>query len=173
MCIAARPSEASQSRIMKQRQASARVTLRRATETPRRPPSPVPCTRTHAFVQVIVEHKAVQAHLDGAVALADLLAAAEGAADAPERQPSVPQEPMSRTASHLRLLRGAARLVGLNAMARRHALEAQLTRLEELRQGVVRKMNSKAVKDSLRELRKYRRPPRAAAQVRCAALLAL
>lgn len=112
-------------------------------------------------MQIIVEHKAVQACLDGAVALAELLAGPAAIAAAP----SLPEEPPSRTASHLRLLRGAARLVGLNAMARRHALEAQLTRLNELRLDVVRKMNSKAVKDSLRELRKYRRPPRAAAQV--------
>lgn len=115
--------------------------------------------------QVIVEHKAVQACLDGSVPLAQLRDGAEAAPESLEPARSLPPEPVSRTASHLRLLRGAARLVGLNAAARRHALQAQLTRLLELRQDVVRKMNSKSVKDSLRELRKYRRPPRAAAQV--------
>lgn len=121
------------------------------------------------LVQVVLDHKAVQVCMDGAVPLAELLAeSASAAADAVAAlaaAPSLPEEPVSRTASHLRMLRGAARLVGLNAAARRHALQAQLTRLEELRKDVVRKMNSKAVKDSLRELRKYRRPPRAAAQV--------
>eukprot|EP00892_Ulva_mutabilis_P009077 jgi/Ulvmu1/6541/UM003_0175.1 len=123
-----------------------------------------------AAMEIIVEHKTIQACLDGAIPLAQLLSgdASDASATAGsmlDREPSLPQEPVSRTASHLRLLRGAARLVGLNATARRHALQAQLTRLEELRQDVVHKMNSKAVKDSLRELRKYRRPPRAAAQV--------
>lgn len=101
------------------------------------------------------------------MALAQLLSdGADGGADAAlGAAPSLPEEPVSHTEGHLRMLRGAARLVGLNAAARRHALQAQLTRLEELRKEVVRKMNSKAVKDSLRELRKYRRPPRAAAQV--------
>lgn len=44
-------------------------------------------------------------------------------------------------------------------------LQEQLERLAELRAQILEKMQSRQVKDSLLELRKYRRPPRAAAQV--------
>lgn len=44
-------------------------------------------------------------------------------------------------------------------------MQEQLERLAELRAQILEKMQSRQVKDSLLELRKYRRPPRAAAQV--------
>jgi hypothetical protein len=45
-------------------------------------------------------------------------------------------------------------------------MQEQLDHLAALRAAVLEKMQSRQVRDSLLELRKYRRPPRAAAQVR-------
>ena len=58
-----------------------------------------------------------------------------------------------------------ARGLCLQARTRRNVLEEQIAKLRELRQAVIAKLGSRQVKDSLMELRKYRRPPRAAAQV--------
>jgi hypothetical protein len=44
-------------------------------------------------------------------------------------------------------------------------VQEQLDGLAVVREQMLEKMQSKQVKDSLLELRKYRRPPRAAAQV--------
>jgi hypothetical protein len=71
-----------------------------------------------------------------------------------------------RAGHNLRMLRAAGRMLGLNALAQRRMLESQLDKLFGLRGEVLMKLQSRQVKDSLLELRKYRRPPRAAAQAR-------
>lgn len=67
--------------------------------------------------------------------------------------------------SRMALLNATARIVGLGRLTRKTLLEEQLSKLDELRKQLLAKFRTKQVRDSLLELRKYRRPPRAAAQV--------
>lgn len=124
--------------------------------------------------------KASQVSFDGQ-SLADLRECDRIAAEraATERSSPTPSTPTSRAAtpqdlppgdrdmtSCMNMMRGIACTVGLQAVARRKLLEGQLSKLAELRLEVITKLDSRQVKESLIELRKYRRPPRAAAQVR-------
>ena len=69
--------------------------------------------------------------------------------------------------ARMRMMNAIGRVIGLHVVARRRLLQQQLDKLRELRTEVIRKLDTKQAKDGLMELRKYRRPPRAAAQVRC------
>ena len=69
------------------------------------------------------------------------------------------------TSQGMKKLKAASKFIVLNGAARAKLLREQLAKLAELQAELLAKLQSKKVKDSLLELRKYRRPPRAAAQV--------
>lgn len=128
------------------------------------------CSQGHA-------DKAVQVNFDGQT-VADLRAASPppsppGAPPATAATASyTPLSPLTppplgkSLAARMAMMNAIVRMVGIHVLVRRRLLEQQLEQLSRLRADVIAKFETKAVKDSLLELRKYRRPPRVAAQVR-------
>lgn len=71
----------------------------------------------------------------------------------------------NKLAQHMALFRGVGRMLGVKAVANKEALRSQLEQLAVLRAEVIAKLGTHKARESLLELRKYRRPPRVAAQV--------
>jgi hypothetical protein len=74
-------------------------------------------------------------------------------------------EGANKLAQRMALFRGVGRMVGVRALADKAELMVQLEKLAALRAELIAKLGTRKARESLLELRKYRRPPRAAAQV--------